>query len=96
MLTSKDIAQRKVEIEQLANKYGIQSVRIYGSVARGCADEDSDVDLLVEAKDGTSLLSLGGFQVEMERLLGRKVDVSTLGGLKKRIRDRAMKEAVAL
>ena len=54
MLTSKDIAQRKVEIEQLANKYGIQSVRIYGSVARGCADEDSDVDLLVEAKDGWS------------------------------------------
>ena len=96
MFTSKDIAKQKEEIERLARKYGIESVKIFGSVARGSADEDSDVDLLVEVKDGTSLLSLGGFQVEMEQLLARKVDVTTRGGLKERIRESVIKEAVAL
>lgn len=76
--------------------YGIQSVKIFGSVARGTADDSSDVDLLVEAKKGTSLLSLGGFQVKMEEMLGRKVDVITPAGLRERVRERALKEAIAL
>lgn len=96
MFTRQDIANRKNEIERLAHKYGIQSVSLFGSVARGTADASSDVDLLVNIQEGTSLLSLGGFQVEMERLLGRKVDVVTPAGLKERIRERALKEAVAL
>ena len=96
MTTSEQLRSRKPDIERIARKYGVRSVRVFGSVARGAADEASDVDLLVEVEKGTSLLSLGGFQVEMEELLGKKVDVVTEDGLKPRMRDQAVKDAVAL
>jgi uncharacterized protein len=96
MLSRKDISQHRDRIKEIANEYGIHSIQLFGSVARGNADDLSDVDLLVSTKEGTSLLSLGGFQVEVERLLGRKVDVVTLEGLRPRVKERALQEAVAL
>lgn len=96
MTTNEQLRSRKPDIERIARKYGVRSVCVFGSVARGAADEASDVDLLVEVEEGTSLLSLGGFQVEMEELLGEKVDVVTVDGLKPRMRDQAMKDAVSL
>lgn len=95
-MTRQEIAQRREEIERIGKRYGIHSIRLFGSVARGSDDEKSDVDFLVSTDQGTSLLSLGGFQVEMERLLGIKVDVVTADGLRPQIRQRAVQEAVAL
>lgn len=83
-------------ILRIARKYGARNVRIFGSLARGEADERSDIDFLVELEPGRSLLDLGGFQYELELLLGCRVDVVTERGLKARIRDRVLREAVPL
>ncbi|MFO8008235.1 MAG: nucleotidyltransferase family protein [Candidatus Brocadiia bacterium] len=88
------IRERRQEIARLADKYGARNVRVFGSVARGEADEASDVDFLVELEPGRSLFDLGGLQFELEELLGVPVDVVTEPGLKARIRDRVLKEAV--
>ena len=71
-------------------------VRIFGCVARGEADSESDIDLLVNMESGRSLLDLCGLLIDLEELLGRKVDVVTEKGLRDRIRERVLKEAVAL
>jgi predicted nucleotidyltransferase len=80
----------------VAAKYGARNVRVFGSVARGQADERSDVDFLVEMEPGRSLLDLGGLQAELEALLGCPVDVVTEKALKPRIRGRIMAEAVQI
>ncbi|MEJ5384145.1 MAG: nucleotidyltransferase family protein [Fimbriimonadales bacterium] len=77
-------------------KYGAYNVRLFGSLARGEADEASDIDLLVDLEPGRTLLDLGGLQYELETLLNHPVDVATPRGLKARIRDRVLQEAVAL
>jgi predicted nucleotidyltransferase len=90
------LQQKRQEILKIAAKHGAYNVRIFGSVARGDADEQSDVDLLVELAPGRSLFDLGGVLMDVENLLGCKVDVVTERGLKKRIRERVLKEAVPL
>jgi uncharacterized protein len=65
-------------------------------MARGEADGESDIDFLVELETGRSLLDLGGMQMELESLLGRRVDVVTVRGLKTRIRERVLREAVLI
>ena len=87
---------KRDEILKIAEKYGAQNVRLFGSIARGEADEKSDVDLLVEMKPGRSLFDMGGMLMELETLLGCKVDIVTERGLKKRIREKVLKEAVPL
>jgi uncharacterized protein len=90
------LAANKRRIEALAGKRGLRNLRVFGSVARGEADEASDVDLLVEPSKGTSLVDLIGFQRELQELLGRKVDVVTPAGLPPEIRSRALAEATPL
>ena len=80
----------------LAARRGARNVRVFGSVARGEADERSDIDLLVELEPGRSLLDLGGLYMDLVELLGHEVDVGTVGSLKRRIRHRVLDEAVAL
>ena len=86
----------RAAVLRIARKFGARSVRLFGSLARGEADAASDIDLLVELELGRSLLDLGGMQFELEALLGRHVDVVTERGLRPRIRDRVLREAVAL
>jgi hypothetical protein len=96
-MTLKDILQAKrQEILAIAAKHGAYNVRIFGSVARGEADEASDVDILVELEPGRSLFDLGGVLMDLENLLECKVDVVTVRGLRKRISERVFKEAVPL
>ncbi len=90
------VGAKREEILRIAAKHGARNVRVFGSVARGEADEASDVDFLVEMEPGRSLLDLGGLQVELESLLGWPVDVVTVRGLKARIRDQVLREAVAV
>lgn len=90
------VKARREEILQTAARYGAFNVRVFGSVARGRADEQSDLDLLVDMETGRSLFDLGGLLVELEELLGCNVDVVTEQGLRERIRERVLQEAVAL
>jgi len=87
--------QRK-EILEISKKYGANNIRIFGSVAKGTADKNSDVDFLVDMEKGRSLLDLGGLLMDLQNLLGCKVDVVTEKGLRQRIRNRVLKEAVSL
>jgi uncharacterized protein len=90
------LQEKREAILQLAAKHGARNVRVFGSVARYEADEQSDIDFLVEMEPGRSLLDMGGFLMDLRELLGREVDVVTERGLKPRIRDRVLQEAVAL
>lgn len=85
---------KRGEILRIAAEHGAREVRVFGSVARGEADGESDIDFLVELETGRSLMDLGGLQMELESLLGRRVDVVTARGLKARIRERVLREAV--
>ncbi len=88
------LEEKRGEILRIASKHGAREVRVFGSVARGEADRESDIDFLVELETGRSLLDLGGLQMELESLLGRRVDVVTVRGLKARIRERVLREAI--
>ncbi len=90
------LRSKREDILRIAAKYGAYNVRIFGSVARGEADSESDIDLLVNMEPGRSLLDLCGLLIDLEELLGCKVDVVTEKGLRDRIRERVLKEAVTL
>jgi predicted nucleotidyltransferase len=90
------LKEKREAILCICAKHGAYNVRVFGSVARGEADEQSDIDLLVDMEPGRSLLDLGGLLMDLQALLGQKVDVVTERGLKPRIRERVLAEAVAL
>jgi predicted nucleotidyltransferase len=91
-----ELRNRREEILRVAAQHGARHIRVFGSVARGEADERSDVDFLVELEKGRSLFDLGGLLMDLQTLLGRPVDVVTENGLKSRIRNRVLDEAVPL
>ena len=95
-----DVTQRlqakREEILRIAAKHGAYNVRLFGSVARGEADVDSDIDLLIRFESGRTLLDHAALIIDLETLLGCKVDVATEQGLRPRIRDRVLREAVPL
>jgi uncharacterized protein len=84
------------KILDAASRRGLNDVRVFGSVARDEAGETSDVDLLVAPGPRTTLFDLSGFALDVEEIVGRHVDVATPRGLKARIRDQVLAEAVAL
>ena len=90
------IQENREEIMKLARKHGAFRVRVFGSVVRDQAGPESDVDFLVEMEPGRSLLDMGGLLMDLRQALGRNVDVVTERGLKLRIRERVLKEAVSL
>ena len=87
---------KRAQILQIATQNGVKRLRVFGSVARGTEDEQSDIDFLVELAPDRSLLDLGNFLYEVRSLLGKEVDVVTEKGLQRRIRDRVLAEAVDL
>jgi predicted nucleotidyltransferase len=90
------IGSQRQQILALAAKYGAFNIRIFGSVARGQADDKSDVDFLVDMEPGRSLFDMGGLLYDLQQLLGRNIDVVTTAGLRSRIKERVIKEAVPL
>jgi hypothetical protein len=96
MSLEESLNRKREEILGLASKYGAYNVRVFGSVARGESDAHSDIDFLVDMESGRSLLDLGGLLMELQALLGCPVDIVTEKGLRQRIRERVLSEAVPL
>jgi hypothetical protein len=90
------LRHRKREILRIAALHGASNVRVFGSVARGEAGPESDVDLLVDLERGRSLLDHAALKVELEELLNLPVDVATERGLKPTVRAHILQEAVPL
>ena len=90
------IENHRAEILALAERHGIHNVRVFGSMARGDADDASDVDLLVSLPPGTSGLALGGLLMDVQDLLQRRVEVVTDRALHPALRDHVLKEAQPL
>jgi uncharacterized protein len=90
------IRSKRRAILRICRKHGAHSPRLFGSVARGQATPASDIDIVVDMEQGRSLLDQAALLVELRELLGRDVDVVTAQGLRDRIRERVLVEAVPL
>lgn len=95
------LAEKKHAIKVVCAKYGASDVRVFGSVARGDFDEKSDIDILIRL-DSSKLEGMRYFgvldelQEDLEKLLGRKVDLVDEKGLREKIRHKVLSEAIAL
>jgi predicted nucleotidyltransferase len=90
------VEAHRAELLALARRRGVTGIRVFGSMSRGDAGDDSDVDLLVTLAPGTSGLALGGLLIDAQELLGRRVDVVTEAGLHPALRERVLAGAVPL
>lgn len=90
------IERHRRQILALAAARGIKNVRLFGSMARDDVTTGSDVDLLVELPPGRSGFVLGGFLMDLQDLLERKVDVVTEASLHPRIREKVLRQAIRL
>ena len=90
------VEKNRQKILSIAREKGIRNVRVFGSMARNDANENSDLDLLVELEEGRSGFALGGFLDAVSKLVHRKVDVVTEKSLHPTIHDKVMREVRAL
>lgn len=95
-MKTQSVKDKSKLIHRVARKHGVTRLRVFGSRASGSAKKSSDLDLLVELKPDRDLLDLIEFKLELEDLLGCKVDVLTKGGLSPYLRSRILREARAL
>lgn len=96
MSTLSTLRSKRDEILALAAKHGASNVRLFGSVVHGEDSEGSDVDFLVDMQESRSLFDLIGLQQDIEKTLGKKVDVLTPDGINRYLRDRILGEAAPL
>lgn len=87
------VIRKRNEIIAIANRRGAKNIRIFGSVSRGEARSDSDIDFLIDLDPDRSLLDAGGLAIDLEILLNHKVDVITEAGLRPRIRNDVLRDA---
>ncbi len=92
----KDIAEIQKIIQPILWKYPIKSASIFGSYARQEADTESDIDILMEFSSTISLLQFVNIQLELEDLLGKKVDLVELSTLKPQLKANILKEQIAI
>jgi hypothetical protein len=90
------IRKKRTRILAIAGRHGATNLRVFGSVARGDAGPESDLDLLVELEPGRSLLDHIALIQDLEEALGCKVDVVTEKALKERYKKRVLDEMIAL
>jgi hypothetical protein len=91
-----ELRRRRHEILAIASAHGASNVRVFGSVARGEQDDDSDLDLIVDMDEDRSLFDLGGLAFDLEELLGCAVDIGLDDSFDAPLRERVLAEAVAL
>ena len=90
------ITTNKASILKLAQQHGIKNIRLFGSMVRDEATNESDVDFLVDLEDGRDLFDLGELLMDLQDLLHRKVDLVTEGALHTKIREHILNEAITL
>jgi len=88
------VADKRDEILRIAAAHGVRRIRVFGSVARGDAGPDSDVDFLIEVGPRHSPFFPGGLVADLEALLGRRVEVVEPEGLYAPLREAVLSEAV--
>ncbi len=91
-----ELKQKREEILRIAAKHGVKAVRVFGSVARGEAGEDSDIDFLIEVGGPTTPWFPGGLVADLEELLGRRVSVIEPDAVREPLRNAILKEAVSI
>ncbi len=95
-LTMAEVRAHRDEIAVAAQCHGVRQVRVFGSVARGEATDDSDLDLLVDVEPGTGMFRLTGFALAVEELLGVHTQLATPAGLKPWLKEHILAEATPL
>ncbi len=90
------IIKNRHKILAIAKNNGVTNIRVFGSMAKNKANQNSDVDFLVEIEEGKTGFALGGFLMDVSELLHRKIDVVTENALHKRIHDKVLQEAVPI
>ena len=96
MIHKKILKEKRFEILDIAKNYDASNIRIFGSVARDEATENSDIDFLVDIETGKNLLDRIALIQDLEDLLGGNVDVAKPETLHESIRDKILKEAIPL
>lgn len=96
MTIEETVNAKRDQILSIAREHGAANVRLFGSVARGEATADSDVDLLIDVTDKTTSWFPSGLILDLEKLLGRRVEVVTERALTTDLRERILREAVPL
>jgi len=84
------------KILPILQRHGVKRAGIFGSVVRGEARGDSDIDILVEVGSGMSLLDFVGLKLEIEEALGRRVDLVEYSTIKPLLKERILGEQVAI
>ena len=90
------LQNHRIGILEAASRFAVMNPRIFGSVLHCKDTEDSDLDLLVDTLPCTTLFDLGGLQMELEELLGIRVDLLTPGDLPEKFRDTVLAQACPL
>jgi len=88
--------EKRAAILAIAARHGVRRVRVFGSFARGDAEENSDLDLLIEAGPVTPPWFPGGLLVDLQDVVGRRVDIAEESTLHPMIRERVLREAIPL
>lgn len=96
MVTKEILRQKREEIGRIAARHGVTNLRVFGSVARGQAQPNSDLDLLVDVGQITSSWFPAGLILDLEALLGCRVEVITERGLNPELRQRVLSEAIPI
>lgn len=95
-MSIQELRKYKYDILKIASVYGVKDLKIFGAVARGKEDEESDIDLVVEMESGKTLLDRLAFKLKLEDLLGKNVDVISIGALKGKLKENVLKEVISI
>jgi hypothetical protein len=90
------LREKRDDILQIASKHGVTRIRIFGSAVRSESREDSDIDFLIEVNGPTTPWFPGSLVADLEKLLGRRVDVVEPEAIREPLRERILQEAVSL
>ena len=96
MITKEILRQKREDIQRIATNHGVTNIRVFGSVARDQPRQDSDIDLLIEVGPTVSSWFPAGLILDLENLLGCRVEVVTEKSLNPHIRERVLREAVQI
>jgi predicted nucleotidyltransferase len=96
MVEQNHLDTKREEILDIVNRHGGRNARVFGSWARGEANPDSDLDILIDLESGRSLLDIVAIKQDLEDLLGCPVDVVTEAAVSPYIREQVLNEAASL